>query len=71
MGQLLQEALPASTVIVAVDPGKVTNRVWVSSGASGLLHDPLSLSLSLPVLRSGLEQVSHLVQRHGAGAPPV
>ncbi len=69
MGQLLQEALPASTVIVAVDPGKVTNRVWVSSGASGLLHDPLSLSL--PVLRSGLEQVSHLVQRHGAGAPPV
>ncbi len=67
MGQLLQEALPASTVIVAVGPGKVTNRVWVSSGASGLLHDPLSL----PVLRSGLEQVSHLVQRHGAGAPPV
>jgi hypothetical protein len=34
---------------VAVDPGKVMNRVWVSNGA-GLLKEPVSL----PVARSGL-----------------
>jgi hypothetical protein len=33
---LLQAALEPSTLVVAVDPGKVMNRVWVSDG-SGLL----------------------------------
>lgn len=31
-------ALDPSTVIVAVDPGKAFNRVWISNG-SGLLAD--------------------------------
>jgi len=45
---MLEVALDPATVIVAVDPGKVSNRVWVSDG-SGLLVDPLSL----PVARGG------------------
>jgi hypothetical protein len=39
---VLEVALDPATVIMAVDPGKVTNRVWVSDG-SGLLADPVSL----------------------------
>ena len=42
-------ALDPATVIVAVDPGKVLNRVWVSNGA-GLLTEPVSL----PVSREGV-----------------
>ena len=45
---ILEVALDPATVIVAVDPGKVLNRVWVSNG-TGLLEDPMSL----PVSREG------------------
>jgi transposase len=53
---LLQVALEPSTVVVAVDPGKVTNRVWVSDG-SGLLCDPVSL----PVSREGVASLEKLL----------
>ena len=39
---ILDVALDPSTVVVAVDPGKVMNRVWVSNGL-GLLEDPVTL----------------------------
>ena len=39
---MLGVALDPATVVVAVDPGKVMNRVWVSNGA-GLLEEPVSL----------------------------
>lgn len=42
---VLEVALDPSTVIVVVDPGKAFNRVWISNG-SGLLADPMSLSVS-------------------------
>lgn len=29
---LLKEALDPATVVVAVDPGKVSNRIWLSDG---------------------------------------
>ena len=45
---MLEVALDPATVIVAVDPGKVFNRVWVSNGA-GMLAEPVSL----PVAREG------------------
>ena len=38
-------ALDPATVIVAVDPGKAFNRVWISDG-SGSLVDPMSNALS-------------------------
>lgn len=65
MGSLLQRSLPASTLVVAIDPGKVHNRVWLSTDAAGLVIEPMSL----PVLRPGLEQLDRLVRRHaGDGA---
>jgi hypothetical protein len=42
---VLEVALDPATVIVAVDPGKAFNRVWITNG-SGMLADPMSLSVS-------------------------
>jgi transposase len=52
----LQVALEPSTLVVAVDPGKVMNRVWVSDG-SGLLVEPASL----PVSRDGIASLEQMV----------
>ena len=49
-------------MIVAIDPGKVLNRVWVTSG-DGLLGEPLSL----PTSRAGLDRLGTLVA--GGGSP--
>ena len=64
---LLQEALPASTLVVAIDPGKVSNRVWLSTGEAGEVVP----ALSLPVLRPGLEQLHRLVTDHAGSAGAV
>ena len=64
---LLHEALPASTLVIAIDPGKVSNRVWLSSSAAGMVVEPLSL----PVLRPGLEALQRLVVEHSDGRDPV
>jgi hypothetical protein len=51
MGMLKVALDPATVVVVvAVDPGKLMNRVWVSNG-TGLLEEPVSL----PVARSTLD----------------
>ena len=63
---LLHEALPASTLVVAIDPGKVSNRIWLSTSEAGSVVPPLSL----PVLRPGLDELHRLVIDHtGASAP--
>jgi transposase len=64
---LLHEALPASTLVVAIDPGKVSNRVWLSTGEAGTVVPPLSL----PVLRPGLDQLHRLVVEHTGTSDPV
>jgi transposase len=56
---LLEVALDPATVVVAVDPGKVMNRVWVSNGA-GLLEEPVSL----PVARSGIAALEEMLAAH-------
>src|SRR5436190_186064 len=61
---VLEVALDPATVIVAVDPGKVSNRVWVSDG-SGLLVDPVSL----PVAREGISRLERLLEEHAAVDP--
>jgi transposase len=63
---MLEVALDPATVIVAVDPGKVMNRVWVSNG-SGLLADPVSL----PVARDGIGQLERLLVEHDAADPVI
>ncbi|MGO9067743.1 hypothetical protein [Mycobacterium sp.] len=55
---MLEVALDPATVIVAVDPGKVSNRAWVSDG-SGLLVDPVSL----PAAREGISRLEGAVSR--------
>jgi transposase len=59
---LLQAALEPSTLVLAVDPGKAWNRVWLSDG-SGLLAEPVSM----PVSRVGLAGVDRLVSCHDTG----
>lgn len=64
MAGLLQEVLPVSTLVVAIDPGKVAHRVWLSSGEHGSVVEPCSL----PVLREGIDELDRLVQAQGAPA---
>jgi transposase len=56
---LLEVALDPATVVVAVDPGKVMNRVWVSNG-TGLLEEPVSL----PVARAGIAALERMLAAH-------
>jgi transposase len=63
---ILGVVVDPATVIVAVDPGKVLNRVWVSDG-SGLLEDPISL----PVSREGIGHLERLLTAHAAAGPVI
>ena len=63
---VLAVALDPATVIVAVDPGKVLNRVWVSNGA-GLLTEPVSL----PVSREGVQVLERLLAGRDAAEPVI
>jgi hypothetical protein len=66
MVELLRQAVPASVLVVAVDPGKVSNRVWLTSGERGLIGEPVSL----PVLREGIEALTGLIGASGVAGPP-
>jgi hypothetical protein len=63
---MLKVALDPATVVVAVDPGKVSNRVWVSNG-DGLLEQPVSV----PVSCAGVEQVERMLSAHPSLMAPV
>jgi transposase len=58
----LLERVPVDRVIVAIDPGKAVNRVWVTTG-EGLLGEPCSL----PTSRVGIDRLGALVA--GGGSP--
>jgi transposase len=64
---LLQQALPGSTLVVAIDPGKVAHRVWFSTSDGGLLEEPRSV----PALRPGLDDVEATIRRLVGAATPV
>jgi hypothetical protein len=63
--ELLRRAVPASALVVAVDPGKVSNRVWLTSGERGLIGEPVSL----PVLREGIDTLAGLIGPVGWPVP--
>ena len=65
--ELLRQAVPASALVVAVDPGKASNRVWLTSGERGLIGEPVSL----PVLREGVDTLAGLIGASGVAGPPV
>src|SRR5262249_40185218 len=67
VSSLLQEALPAETLVVAIDPGKVANWVWLASGEQGGIGEPLSLS----TLRDGVDELERLIARSGLTRAPV
>ncbi len=67
MSSLLQRALPAETLVVAIDPGKVANRVWLVRGEEGLVHDPVSL----PTLRAGVDELVRLIAANGCRDEPL
>ena len=67
MVELLRQAVPATALVVAVDPGKVSNRVWLTSGERGLLAEPASL----PVLREGIDTLAGLMVASGVAGPPI
>jgi transposase len=64
---LLRREVPASSLIVAIDPGKAVNRVWLTSGERGLIGEPVSL----PVLRDGIDELERLIAGSGIDGPPV
>ncbi|HET6476855.1 MAG TPA: transposase [Thermoleophilia bacterium] len=64
---LLHTEVPASTLIVAIDPGKAFNRVWLTSGERGLIGEPVSL----PVLRDGFDHLARLIEASGVEGAPV
>ena len=61
MPGLLRE-LEGDRLVVAVDPGKVTHRVWLADRKRGLVGEPVSVANS----RVGMEQIARLV---GDGDP--
>jgi transposase len=64
--ELLREALPATALVVAVDPGKVSNRTWLTSGERG----PIGTPMSLPVLREGIDTSAGLIGASGVPGQP-
>ena len=67
MTELLRQAVPVSALVVAVEPGKASNRVWLTSGERGLIGEPVSL----PVLREGIDTLTRLIGASGVAGPPV
>jgi len=67
VSSLLREGLPAETLVVAIDPGKVANRVWLASGVGHLIGEPVSL----PTLREGVDELERLVSGSGIGGEPL
>jgi transposase len=64
---LLRREVPATSLVVAVDPGKAFNRVWLTTGERGLIGEPVTL----PVLRDGVDELERLVAASGVEGPPV
>jgi len=65
-GPVLRSVLDQRRLVVAIDPGKVECRVWLSTGERGLVCEPLSL----PTSRLGLARLEELIGASG-GAPVI
>jgi transposase len=63
---LLRE-VAGDRLVVAIDPGKVSNRVWLTTGERGVIGEPVSL----PVLRDGIEELARLIAGSGVLGAPV
>ena len=59
---LVSAELPCKTLVVAIDSGKVFNRVLLANCERGLIGGPLSI----PDQRQGIEQLCRLIESSGA-----
>lgn len=66
-GPVLRSVLDQRTLAVAIDPGKVEQRVWLATGEGGLIGEPVSLPLS----QAGVERLDRLIADAGAVGAPV
>jgi transposase len=64
---LLRREVPATSLVVAIDPGKAFNRVWLTTGERGLIGEPVTLA----VLREGVDELERLIDASGVGGRPV
>jgi hypothetical protein len=64
---LLRREVPATSLVVAIDPGKAFTRVWLTTGEQGLIGEPVTL----PVLREGVDELERLIDASGVGGRPV
>lgn len=64
---LVGRELPASTLVVAIDCGKVQNRAMIATAERGVIGEPVSL----PTLREGVEELCRLIGAAGSAEPPV
>ena len=64
---LLRREVPATSLVVAIDPGKAFNRVWLTTGERGMIGEPVSL----PVLRDGVDELERLIDASGVIGAPV
>lgn len=64
---LVGRELKPSTLVVAIDCGKASNRAMLATAERGVIGEPLSL----PTLREGLEQLCALIESAGSAEPPV
>jgi len=67
MDGLLRRDVPASSLVVAIDPGKAFIRVWITSGERGLIGEAVSLA----VLRDAVDELARLIVSSGVPGPPV
>jgi transposase len=64
---LLRREVPATSLVVAIDPGKAFNRVWLTTGERGLIGEPVTLA----VLREGVDELERLIVASGVDGRPV
>lgn len=64
---LLRREVPATSLVVAIDPGKAFNRVWLTTGERGLIGE----AVTLPVLREGVDELERLIDASGVDGRPV
>jgi hypothetical protein len=54
---LVGRELPATTLVIAIDCGKATNRALLATGERGVIGE----AVSLPTLRDGVEELCRLI----------
>lgn len=67
MEHLVRRELPPGRLVVAVDCGKVRNRVMLATGERGVIGEPVSL----PTLRQGIDELERLIRGVVNGQTPV